>query len=87
MLVAPLCVALGGLCSVHHAAQVTDGIVEGRCAAFSARFIVEMKLVALVAQIGKHEGDPTHVVYLALHETQFARGVDIRGEREIVGTV
>jgi hypothetical protein len=69
LFVAPLFSVLG---SVHHAAQVTDGVVKGRCAAFSARFIVEMKLVARVARIGKHEGDPTHIVYFALDETQFA---------------
>jgi len=72
MLVAPLCVAPGALGSVHYAAQVTDGIVEGCCAAFSARFIVEVKMVARIARIGEHEGNTSRVAYFALDETQFA---------------
>jgi hypothetical protein len=71
---------------VHHAAQVTDGIVKGRRRAFRATFECNVQLPALTGGVFKNKrNSPAPVHGAALQELQPPTRVQVAGERQVFG--
>ena len=71
-------------CSVHHATEISDRVVESDRRALCAGFKVEVKPVAGVVWVGENEGNTAGTGRLTGEETEDASRVEVGREREVL---